>query len=724
MKVDLHQCEYLPFYKRISYLYVPALFVVTTVAMEIMMFILMGIPFPPAYIFSLSIVVILAAVIAAIQPKWLQVVICSLLLAGQLTTTIANVIANATCMEIFSLETLKTLGMAFGNAGAIEMGYGFVVPLVFLMAVYVVGVVLILWFCRVPRGYRRSSWHVLLCGVMAFVSFFSYNIAYAWSPNYERGADHYVENLSNQKFLYDTFSNRVASLRMFGSYSYYLDNFLSLLGGKAAMTDILELEVEDFAANDLVLNEDEVLGEGYNLIMVLMETFEREAINPVTMPNLYNFMLESCVEVDGFYGVERTCFSDHISQTGMMVAGKELWNNYGDVAVPHSLANVFKKSDGYTAAAFHDYSTASYNRGTVFTQSLGFDKFYDYTMYTTADERYGYCGLNCDELLFERNLDKIAPVDTNFYSYVISVSTHSLNASKYNLGDYYPQYFQHMDDHWDELTSYYPQLLTKSPRELLIAKNYLAGTYSFDLGFGELLHRLKTTKSQVPGQEDKLLIETTALVLFGDHYYYVNPDAIKAENDHVRDLAGNRSPLIIYNPRAKTKTGTTQAANAVSNIDKEPAARTRCGDTIYRFTSTMDLYPTVCSLFGVLTDQQMTYGHSIFETDENGQPIDSIGVAYLGGFTWGVTGHDMSTEQTTWGKTKANWHIWRTLNFVEFNGVTLTKDQIAAVTPEVNRVWASTYLNTSLFDKNCFGHLAKYKAEGAYHLGASKSKMM
>ena len=688
------------------------------------MFALMQVAFPPAYIFSLTIVLIIAAAVTLIRIKWLQTVICSLFIGFQLATTIANVIANATCMEIFSLETLKTLGMAFGNAGAIELGYWFLVPIIALLLVYIVAVVLIIWFFRAPCPRERGYWQAMFCGVLAFVSFFCYTTAYACSPNYQRGSSSYVANLSNQKFLYDTFSNRVSSLHMFGSYSYYLDNLLSLMGGKTAMTDVMQLEVEDFQANDFALDEDEVLGEGYNLIMVLMETFERAAINPVTMPNLYNFMLESCVEVDGYYSIERTCFTDYIGQTGMHVAGKELWNNYGNVTVPHSLANIFGQS-GYQTAAFHNFKGSSYNRAEIFTKRLGFDEFNDFTDYQIpldAKQQYtAHCGLNSDELLFKNNLEKIAPTDKNFYSYVIGVSTHSTNASWYNLGDYYPQYFEHIEkpENWEKLTAMYPVLKNGTAREILTAKNYLAGTYSFDLGFGALLERLQTTR----GKDGRLLIETTALVLFGDHYYYVNPHALKAENDDPRGLVGNRCPMIVYNPRAKVrdldgnKHNTTQAENAVANgtFESNPNNRIQSGRTIYRFTSTMDLYPTICSLFGIQTDRQLTYGHSIFDESE-----PSIGVAYLGGYTWGAT--DYTVEPDTINETYApntTWHIWRTLDFVHFTGVTLTAAQIEAVTPLVNRTYASIFLDTSLFNRNGFQWLNKYATEGAYRLGKS-----
>ena len=708
MKMDLHDTIRVPFSHRVSYLYLPALFVVTSVLMEVFMFMIMGVAFPRAYIFSFCILLFIAALIALCRKKWLQTVICSLLLGWQLITTISNVIANETCMEIFSLETLKTFGMAFTNAGAARLSLWFLVPYILLILLYVGGVVAIMWFFRAPQV-KHHFGHVLLCGLLVVMSFFSYTVAYSGLPNYQIGADTYVTNLHNAKFLYDTCTNRVSSLRTFGSYSYYLDNLLQIMGGKREVTDVLNVKVTDeFQANDFALNHDEVLGEGYNLIMVLMETFERAAINPVTMPNLYQFMQESCVEVDGYYSIERTCFTDHISQTGMHAAGKEVWNNFGHVTVPHSLANIFNRSEGYQTAAFHDYDASSYHRGDIFTKRFGFQNFYDYNTYPNA-HRTAHCGLNSDAELFANNLARIAPTDKNFYSYIVSVSTHAMSASWCNLEKYYPEIFAYMEqpENWEVLKQLYPILVNGTPYQVLTAKNYLAGTYIFDQGFGALLNYLKTT----PGKDGKLLIETTALVMFGDHYYYVTPSALKPENDNPRDLLGNRCPLIVYNPKAKTPDGTiTQAENAKK---EHPAA---CGSTLRRFTSTMDIYPTACSLFGIQTDQQLTYGHSIFD------PNDSLGVGYLGGYTWGATGYSGLDEETftyhgiDYKIDKANWQLWRTLDFVNFAGTSLNAEQIAAVTPLVNRTYASIYLDTWLYQKDGFKKLAK---SAQYHCASA-----
>ena len=697
MNIQLHDANYVPFYKRVSYLYIPAFFVLITILMEIVMFVVMGLKFPSVYIFSLSIVLSIATITAVIRNKWIQTVICSIFLGWQLFTTISNIIAFQTCNEIFSLETFKTLTTALDNAGAVEVNLWFLIPIILLVLVYIVAVVLTILFCNRPKEYHSFKWQKFLCGVLAFISFTGYTVAYSGLPNY---SSNYVPNLTNRKFIYDTFSNRVGYLQTFGSYSFYLDNLLALIGGKSSPVEFMDLNVkEEFVANQDTLSANEVLGEGYNLITVLMETFERQAINPITMPTLHQFMQESCLEVNGYYSIERTCVTDHISQTGMHPDGKEYWNNYADVTAPHYLPKIFNRSN-YVTQAFHNTDGTCYDRNGFFEKSIGFSKFNNFYTYENPHytEQHAF---NSDELLFKSNLEQIAPADQNFYSYIISVSTHSLSGQKYSLEQYFPDEFEFIEQKWTELVQLYPVLASDDEVKVQTALNYLAGTISFDKGFAHLLHYLKNTDDK----SGKKLIETTALVMFGDHYYYANPQSVLGfETSNARTLAGNRCPLIVYHPR-QVVSGVTQAENAVKS---QPDNH---GVTLNRFTSTMDIYPTICSLFGIQTDQQLTYGRSIFGSDE------SIGVTYLSGYIFGADGYnpDENRVDNINGEVHINWNLWRTLDFRNYHGTTLSSAQVKAIAPTVNRVYDSILINTKLYNQDGFNQLQKAN----YTLGKS-----
>lgn len=681
MKIRLHNTQRVLWWQQFGFLLLPALYLVCAVLLDLVMYTGMGLPFATHYLYSLIIMLVIVALLCLTHRKWLQILCSAVLLLLQVVTCVSNIISYTSLSEIFSLETVLSLTGALTATASVDLNLAFVWPVAGIVLLYLVGVIVITSRCRqsVPRPYH--FWQSLFCVGLIFISFVCYTVCYGAIPQY---TPHYTQNLDNEKFFYDTFANRTQSFKMFGSYSYYLDNLLYLFGLKAEPTRILGIDLADELEPDTAgYDQVDQLGAGNNLIMILMETFEKDAINPYTMPNLYNFMQQSCTAVDGYYAIERTCFTDYISQTGINAYGTETWSVYGDVEIPFSLANIFKRANNdqyhYVANAFHNGSGRVYNRNKIFTRALGFDHFYDFHD-TMSSQFTQYYNGNKDEELFKNNLTRIAPADSNFYSFVLSISTHGLSPN-IDLSAQYAKEFQVIADHQQELIDFgYTGLAAVDPLQVQLTKNYLAGTVSFDLGFGALLDYLKNTT----GVDGQPLLATTALVLFGDHYYYLNPTAAIPENDNPNDLIGNRCPFIIYNPhQLATDDGVTMAANALA---EQPQT---LGQTIERFTATMDIYKTVCSLFGIVTDTQITYGQTVF-----GEAA-SVGVGYANGYLWGeITRSDKIS-------------YWRSTDLKTFTGTTLTTAEIKAVEPLINQTFDAIFMNLKLFNTNGFKDLPK-----------------
>lgn len=640
----------------------------------------MGLPFASDYIYSFLLMLVLAALVCMTQRKWLQVVILSPFWALQLFFCVANILCYTSLAEVFSLESFLSIVNAVVASKSGNYHFGFIFPVVLIAAVYVVGVIIVMVKCQTPVVKRRL-WQPIICIALVIVSLFTNLVYYGTLPEYY---ENYVQNLDNKKFIYDTFSNRIQNMKMFGTYSFYLNNLLYVLSLKNSADEALGIDVQTELINPDTYGYESLaeqqLGDGNNLIMILMETFEKSAINPVTMPNLYNFMNQSCTQIDGYYSIERTCFTDYISQTGIHALGKEMWSSYGDVEIPFSLANIFNRS-GYVTNAFHDYNFAFYRRDKVFPKALGFQNWYDFYRYD-SERRDDLFNANKDETLFKKNLDRIAPADKKFYSYLISISTHGL-APIYDLRDEYPEEFAYIEqpENLERLKQWYPWLSSNDKDQVKTIKNYLAGTMSFDKGFAALLKYLRETKNQ----DGNYLIDTTAIVMFGDHYYYMSPSAVNPERDD--NLIGNKCPFIVYNPKAPEAQG---------NKDNP------LGRTIERFTATMDIYKTVCSLFGVVTDKQLTYGHSVLIDDAIYPENRTVGIGYMNGYTWGKD--------------------WRTSDFIEFAGRDLSADEIADWGAIANRAYSAIVANMSLYAKDGFKDLEKCK----YSLGSfvSTSKTM
>ena len=683
--VTLHPMTIILPYRRYSFLYIPALYFL--VLLDVVMYAVMGLPFASDYRFSLVLMFTVAALLCLTRRKWLQIVFSAILLGVQVFTCVANIIAYTTLAEVFSWETITSLENAAGAAKSVTIPLWFILPLIAIIAGYIVGVVLICVYCKTPRQAVGRAWQTGVVCVLLAVGLLTNNLAYSTLPAYDDTS--YVQNLSNKKFIYDTFYNRVQSFKLFGSYSYYLNNLLQIVGAYSNREALRNFGIDvqtELQPDTVGYDQIPQLHQGDNLIMILMETFEREAINPITMPNLWNFMHQSCYEVDGYYSIERTCIPDYLSQTGLHALNYEMWSKYRQVEIPFSLANMFKRA-GYTTSVFHDGEGSFYSRNQLHTKALGFEHFYDYKTLGEGNYSNECFNYNRDEDLFVNNLERMAPADQDFYSYIISISTHALWPG-YDISTRYPDEFKLIDDNLAALKALYPWLSSTDPDEVQIIKNYLAGTASFDQGFGVLLKRLRETDDLTnPG---KKLIETTAIIMFGDHYYYAQPQAVVPENDNPAELLGNRCPMIIYNPYASSpeQPDVTYAANTLA---KQPQS---LGQTIQRFTATMDIYKTACSLFGIVTDQQITYGHSVFAD----QP--SVGIGYINGAIWGITDGEP----------------WRTTDFQTFWGKTLTPAEIDAVVPMVDKTYRCIMANMVLLETNNFKYMSKCTDGRAYCL--------
>lgn len=632
----------------------------------------MGLSIPSNYVYSLFLMIILTALVCLTQRKWLQMLILTPFFALQVFFSISNILSYNSLSEVFSLESFLSVVNAILASKSGSYSFAFLIPVILLVAVYVVGAIIIIVKCKTPV-IKKRLWQPIICASLVVVSLLCNLICYWSLPAYNKI---YIQNLNNTRFIYDTFSNRIINFKMFGTYSYYFNNLLQIMSLKKRANDALQIEVQTEFNPDAYGYEslaEQQLDAGNNLIMILMETFELAAINEITMPNLYQFMQESCTSVDGYYSIERTCFTDYISQTGTHALGTEMWSSYGDVEIPFSLANIFNRAD-YVTSAFHNSDGSFYGREKVFTEALGFQHFYDWDDYDgeyNSKHQSPYFNANKDETLFKENLSRIAPTDQNFYSYVISISTHGL-VPMVDLRNDYPEEFAKIEkpENLARLQEWYPWLKSNNQSEVRAIKNYLAGTMSFDQGFGALLAHLR----------DNDLLAKTAIVLFGDHYYYMSPHAVAPE-DKV-GLIGNKCPLIIYNP-------------------KDPVGR-----TVTRFTATMDLYKTVCSLFGVVTDQQLTYGHSALVDDQIYPDNQTIGIGYINGYTWGPD--------------------WRTSDFKTFDGRDLNQDPtaLAACVAIANREYNAIIANMALYAGNGFKDLDKCYYTLNSYASLAKSKIM
>lgn len=586
-----------------------------------------------------------------------------------------NLIAHRNLSEIFLLEQLRGLQSALNNQEAATIMPVLNIVLAFMITAvfFVLAVFLAAWYREYRAGYRGRS--ILAVGSAIMVVFISVFISFATLPTVAKDSS-FTENANNDRFILGTFMNRQAFMQRFGTPLFYTINLMEIMNIRPSfgisasragggMTDFPMLPFE--------------LSEDYNLIMIMMETLEKDAIHPLVMPNLWDLKGIS-TSVDGYYAFERTCMTEWTSLVGSHLMGQEMWNSFPRANAPMSLPNIFRRKGYDQLGSFHNWWRDMYDRDVVLPEGIGFDFFrvpHDY-----GQGIYGRTTLNSDYHMFRWMIDDIAPSDRTFMNYVLNVTTHHpiyLHIDHDGAGSFiinHPRFAQYFTPDFDAimavrhlLPTYFPKLITGTLFEQRAVMQYLMNAHNLDRGIGVLLDHLKSTPDLARHPcGTVMLIETTALVLYADHFnfswynHHENTGGGRLSHTNINQTLGERLPFIIFNPRD------TEALSG--------------GRVIERFMSNSDIFPTVMHLFGMNVSKDITLGVSIFDESSFSVGIGFVtyGVAFFGlcldtGLPWVtrdmVNFTDGSRPNTVHGHAPSHETVQRAIVQIDLYGQTM-----------------------------------------------------
>jgi len=526
-------------------------------------------------------------------------------------------------------------------------------------------------------------------------------------PNVTINMSQAYYNHTNDRFVYSTFSNRLHVLQKFGTYSYYWSNLAFLIGLKQTFeySDVPNEVTSNFTFAALPKDKQ-------NLIMLQMETLEHNLIHPLVMPNLWNFLYndgndgrdsddafkidydcrarvcacrhdDSCkttahntVKFQGYYSVDRTSIIEHSALAGTHLDGVEM-NTWSKTTSPFSLPNVLRNTNNlnantdehFTSRAFHNYYAHMYRRNRLFTGGLGFDQFIpllsspEHADDMIKHEVYGPApsdpknetrhdnkfNRNSDYKMFVSQVEKMAPTDERFFSWILNISTH-MPYHDTDLFKFYEEsghllfcdtciengyannctYRNFNAGHIDELRLVYENLNSNYVQRTQDAvKSFLAGAFEYDRGLGVLFDHLR----------EKDLLDKTTIVFYADHYNTSAADLLAptvAEssrtpfNPRVGGAQGKMLAFYIYSPifenastteKFEIKDGFGESAELVREHNNSHFGK-RLGNpntelgVITKFITNFDIYATICDLFQIKTSSRFTLGISAFRDCE------------------------------------------------------------------------------------------------------------
>ena len=641
---------------------IPFGWLVISLCFEIIMFARMGWGFlPSGFLMSFALMLVLALVFSCIPNRIVQLVIFSVMLLMQGAILLSNIGAQANLGEFFQWENLLAITEVWASMESAQLAIFLeLFLLIGLYAIYLTMSIIVIRRLRSIRaGYR---WR----GAVAVALIISLSLGAKATNAAALPAVYgtWVENEHNSRFVFHNFSHRENYLRRFGSFSFYTRNLLHMMGINPLFNT--ELPPVDFKASnwqlDAAISQDPdewLLDENYNLVMILMETVELDAIHPLLMPNLYRIQGMS-TWVDGLYSHERTAMNEYVALVGSHLQGVEMWHSYSQAKTPQSFAHMFREAGHDQMGAFHNFDRTFYSRDQFFTpERNGFDWIKDMGCVG------GVVHNNIISSNMNRNSDRIAmenaqwreallPNDKTFFNFWGNIAPHSphFNSSQtfpmntrnrytgarqngrpiYEDGDSGRWRMDTSPDFEEELIwvleneqaliEHFPKLnfrdssgrINNELRSAVIA--YMVGLRDFDAAMGIFMDRLENTRDYARDPYGHLgglmLADTTAVVLFSDHFNFVayghpsNPGGgllSKTTDSHV---AGERLSFMIMNPRCRTE------------------------HRIERFMANMDVYATVAHLFQIQTYSKFTLGVSVLDPS-----TVSLGVGFVTSiYTW------------------------------------------------------------------------------------------
>ena len=324
--------------------------------------------------------------------------------------------------------------------------------------------------------------------------------------------------------------------------------------------------INNYLINNTISDYNDYTGlfEGKNLIVIMMESVNEIFINKDLYPNFYKLYSEG-ISFTNNYSPRNSCATGN-NEFSAMTGIYSIQNNctanvYRKNMYPYSIFNLFNNA-GYKTMSMHDYTEAYYYRS-IIHQNMGSGKYYG--VQDLGIPYYNeYKNWASDEDFMEVAMD-ITLSDTSepFMLWLTTVSSHQPYVQSSVEGDKYLSITDGTD---------YPMDL----------RRYMSKLKTLDNALGILLERLEESKE----------LDDTVIVLFGDHYPYGLKDStINYVLDYdLNDYEREKTPFVIYNSEIRSQ-----------SIDK--------------YTSYINLTPTIANLFNLNYDPRLYMGYDVFSDD-------------------------------------------------------------------------------------------------------------
>ena len=335
-----------------------------------------------------------------------------------------------------------------------------------------------------------------------------------------------------------------------------------------------------------------------NLIIVMVETLEwyaflqddtlypnglpllSEEERVFLFPNLTKFYDES-LKMTNFYSRETTINSENLAILGNHPYRTIPTYHHTFANYEYSLPNMFKKAYPQAVTSYyHNNNISFYGRGGVMN-NFGFDQIYGAEkLIAEYQDKLSFSEVNLgssistgitDASMFEVAKAEMFPLDKHFLTFITTLTMHgSYENTRSGLASYY-----------EKLDSLNKELFPDT-KEGQYLRNYLASVLNFDHALGIMMDYLDSNN----------LLDNTTIVMFSDHQAYSNDLTYYVREKNFFNPVVFNVPFMIYD----------------KNLGN---------NTISKFSTNIDIVPTIFDILGINYYENFYYGSSIFENKES-----------------------------------------------------------------------------------------------------------
>lgn len=574
----------------------PAMFVAFAVILEMVNFLTLGIGvFPTYFLFDLSIIAIYLGILFLIptgSKGWIW--LASFFLLIQVAMNIVNATIYRVFGDVFSLSMLN-LGHEGFNAFRFEfLDFGIIILNIAIFGGFIATA------CYLRKNLDRTLVLTKKGRVAVVIAMFlSFQLLgtslFASTVNVVSASRDVAEQetITSDEELWDNMFLKTESIKRFGTYGFYLKNLSNYIFADGKMSKATREKIEKYLAsgqsNLATPTTMTGAGEGDNLIVIMLESYDSFAIDPVFTPYLYSIKNGTGLATyyDNFYARNKTNISEEISLLGHIPNDKLLsgYNSSVGLTTPYSLPNLYKQNAGEDSAVnyFHGYTKKFYDREHV-NVALGFENVFALEDCTLENKTKEFNDWILDSEYIDNMMDKFIPEGKRFFSFYTTITTHG--AYDYNnkrLSEnlaIVDEKFELYEEYIDGTGEY---TIPKDKGDLKKLKHFKAACMDTDKMVQNIFERLEALN----------ILDKTTVVMYADHNCYYSNLCYKVKNvakDNFENTEIYHLPMMIYN-------------DAIG------------GGVNHTFCNTYDIYPTICDLLNIEYNTALTQGYSLFSPD-------------------------------------------------------------------------------------------------------------